>query len=456
MEQRSRSEQYRRRRHASFLDREILVPAIRDSFLKLEPRWQARNPVMFVVEVGSVITTIVFVVGFFQGATGSTQLFVGQVALWLWFTVLFANFAEAVAEGRGKAQAAALRRTRAELIARRLLDGQHEERVPAGQLHKGDRVVCEANDLIPGDGTVVEGIASVDESAITGESAPVIREAGGDRSAVTGGTRVLSDRVVIEITANPGETFLDRMIGLVESASRRKTPNEIALNILLAALTIIFMFAVVTLQPFAIYAGTSVSITVLIALLVCLIPTTIGALLSAIGIAGIDRLLQRNVVALSGRAVEAAGDVDTLLLDKTGTITFGNRQAAELIPATGIGTDRLIEAAELSSLADETPEGKSIVALARRLGANATANGDGMTFVPFSATTRMSGVDLDHRSIRKGADDAMARWSGKDLPSDVAERVATIGRSGGTPLVVGEDHVVLGTIHLKDIVKPGI
>jgi potassium-transporting ATPase ATP-binding subunit len=452
----SRTDQYRRRRHSSLLDREILLPAIRDSFLKLEPRWQARNPVMFVCEVGAVITTIVFVAGFFQGVSGGTQLFVGQVALWLWFTVLFANFAEAVAEGRGKAQAAALRRTRAELTARRLVDGR-EERVPAGQLRKGDLVVCEANDPIPGDGTVVEGIASVDESAITGESAPVIREAGGDRSAVTGGTRVLSDRVVIWISANPGETFLDRMIGLVESASRRKTPNEIALNILLAALTIIFMFAVVTLQPFALYAGTTVTITVLIALLVCLIPTTIGALLSAIGIAGIDRLLQRNVVALSGRAVEAAGDVDTLLLDKTGTITFGNRQAAELLPAAGIAMERMVSAAALASLADETPEGRSIVALAGRLGGpDGNVQRDGMEFVPFTATTRMSGVDLDGRSIRKGAADSVATWSGQSLPADVRTAVETIARSGGTPLVVAETRVVLGTIHLKDIVKPGI
>jgi K+-transporting ATPase ATPase B chain len=433
------------------------LPAIVESFKKLDPRWQARNPVMFVVEVGSVITTIVFVAGLFQGASGSTELFVGQVTVWLWFTVLFANFAEAVAEGRGKAQAAALRRTRSELIARRLVDGR-EERVPAPQLRRGDLVVAEAGDLIPGDGTVVEGIASVDESAITGESAPVIREAGGDRSAVTGGTRVLSDRIVMEITANPGETFLDRMIGLVESASRRKTPNEIALNILLAALTIIFMFAVVTLQPFALYAGTSVTITVLIALLVCLIPTTIGALLSAIGIAGIDRLLQRNVVALSGRAVEAAGDVDTLLLDKTGTITFGNRQATEFLPAAGVAMDRMVSAAALASLADETPEGRSIVALASRLGGPDGGNGqkDGMTFVPFSATTRMSGVDFDGRSIRKGAAESVATWAGQALPDDVRASVETIARSGGTPLVVAEAHVVLGTIHLKDIVKPGI
>jgi K+-transporting ATPase ATPase B chain len=381
---------------------------------------------------------------------------VGQVSIWLWFTVLFANFAEAVAEGRGKAQAASLRRTRSETIARRLVNGR-EEHVPATALVRGDHVVCEAGDIIPGDGDVIEGIASVDESAITGESAPVIREAGGDRTSVTGGTRVLSDRIVIEISANPGETFLDRMIGLVESASRRKTPNEIALNILLAALTIIFMFATVTLQPFAQYAGTSVTITVLIALLVCLIPTTIGGLLSAIGIAGIDRLLQRNVVALSGRAVEAAGDVDTLLLDKTGTITLGNRQAAELVPAQGIELNVLVHAAELASLADETPEGKSIVTLAQRLGSTVdSGQRAAMVFVAFTATTRMSGVDFDSRSIRKGADDAIARWTEMDLPADVRERVDSIARSGGTPLVIAENKRVLGTIHLKDIVKPNI
>ena len=458
-DKRARSDHYQQRRHSNLLDRSILVPALWDSFRKLDPRWMARNPVMFVVEVGSVITTIVFVAGLFTGAPAfggqNNELFVGQITVWLWFTVLFANFAEAVAEGRGKAQAAALRRTRTETIARRLV-GSREERVPATSLVKGDHVVCEAGDVIPGDGDVIEGIASVDESAITGESAPVIREAGGDRTSVTGGTRVLSDRIVIEITANPGETFLDRMIDLVESASRRKTPNEIALNILLAALTIIFMFATVTLQPFAIYAGTSVTITVLISLLVCLIPTTIGALLSAIGIAGIDRLLQRNVVALSGRAVEAAGDVDTLLLDKTGTITFGNRQAAEFIPAPGIPTARLIEAAELSSLADDTPEGKSIVALAKRLGSNGSDAGASADFIPFSASTRMSGVDLDGRTIRKGADDSVARWTGRELPVEVTEAVNTIARSGGTPLLVAENRVVLGTVHLKDIVKPGI
>jgi potassium-transporting ATPase ATP-binding subunit len=460
IETRPRSDQYHQRRHSNLLDRAILVPAVWDSIKKLDPRWMARNPVMFVVEVGSVITTIVFVAGLFNGAPAfsgpNNELFVGQVTLWLWFTVLFANFAEAVAEGRGKAQAAALRRTRSETVARRLVDGR-EEHVPATALVKGDHVVCEAGDLIPGDGDVVEGIASVDESAITGESAPVIREAGGDRTSVTGGTRVLSDRIVIEITANPGETFLDRMIGLVESASRRKTPNEIALNILLAALTIIFMFATVTLQPFAIYAGTSVTITVLIALLVCLIPTTIGGLLSAIGIAGIDRLLQRNVVALSGRAVEAAGDVDTLLLDKTGTITYGNRQAAELVPAQGVALNVLVLAAELASLADETPEGKSIVTLAKRLGSTVDAGLQaGMVFIAFTAATRMSGVDFNSRSIRKGSDDAIARWTEKELPVDVRERVDGIARTGGTPLVVAENKRVLGTIHLKDIVKPNI
>jgi K+-transporting ATPase ATPase B chain len=450
----------RRRGRSSLTDRTIIVPAIRASFAKLDPRWIARNPVMFVVEVGAVITTIIVVIDLFNGTPGfsgpNNELFVGQITVWLWFTVLFANFAEAMAEGRGKAQAAALRKTRSETIARRIVDGR-EERVSSTQLKKGDLVVCEAGDVVPGDGDVIEGIASIDESAITGESAPVIREAGGDRSAVTGGTKVLSDRIVVQITANPGETFLDRMIHLVESASRRKTPNEIALNTLLAALTIIFMVATVTLQPFAIYSGTSVTITVLIALLVCLIPTTIGGLLSAIGIAGIDRLMQRNVIALSGRAVEAAGDVDTLLLDKTGTITFGNRQASEFTPAPGVAMDRLVEAAELASLADETPEGKSIVVLARRLG----STGEGqdrtkMTFVAFSATTRMSGVDFGGRTIRKGADDAMGRWSGKDLPAEVRERVDAIGRSGATPLVVGENQVILGAVQLKDIVKPGI
>ncbi|HZU72739.1 MAG TPA: potassium-transporting ATPase subunit KdpB [Acidimicrobiales bacterium] len=456
VEGKARSERYRRRRRSRLWAPEILVPAIGASFGKLDPRWQARNPVMLVVEVGAVITTLVALSGLAHRA--SDEPFTAQVALWLWFTVLFANFAEAMAEGRGKAQAASLRRTRSELTARRL-SAEGEERVPASRLRRGDRVVCEAGDVIPGDGTVVEGIASVDESAITGESEPVIREAGGDRSSVTAGTTVRSDRIVVEITANPGETFLDRMIGLVESASRRKTPNEIALNILLAALTIIFVLVVVTLEPFARYAGTSVPITVLIALLVCLIPTTIGALLSAVGIAGIDRLLQRNVVALSGRAVEAAGDVDTLLLDKTGTITYGNRQASELLPAAGVTMERLVRAAALASLADDTPEGRSIVALARRLVPNPEGDGgDGkeMTFVPFSATSRMSGVDLDGHRIRKGAADAIAAWVGRPLPAAVAAAVEAIARAGGTPLVVAEDDQVLGTVDLRDIVKPGI
>ena len=446
-----------RRRQTSLADTSILVPAMGEALKKLDPRWQARNPVMFVVEVGAVITTYAWITSF--GNHGD-PLFVGQISLWLWFTVIFANFAEAVAEGRGKAQAAALRKTRSDTIARRLTDGR-EESVPAPSLRKGDVVVCESGDVIPSDGTVIEGIASVDESAITGESAPVIREAGGDRSSVTGGTRVLSDRIVIEITQNPGETFLDRIISLVESASRQKTPNEIALNILLAVLTIIFILAVVTLQPFAVYSGTSVSITVLISLLVCLIPTTIGGLLSAIGIAGIDRLLQKNVLAMSGRAVEAAGDVDTLLLDKTGTITLGNRQATEFIPAPGVDMTRLVSRAELASLADETPEGRSIVSLAQRLGSKESERGrEGMIFVPFSATTRMSGIDRGDSSIRKGAADSVAAWcsdgGAASLPAEVRENVDSVARSGGTPLVVAEDRRVLGTIHLKDIVKPNI
>ncbi len=415
---------------------------------------------MFIVEIGAVMTTYAFVTGIFN--RNEDVGFVGQVCLWLWFTVLFANFAEAVAEGRGKAQAATLRRTRSDTVARRLAGrGGKEEPVPAPELRRGDIVVCEVGDIIPSDGTIIEGIASVDESAITGESAPVIREAGGDRSSVTGGTRVLSDRIVIEITQNPGETFIDRIIGLVESASRQKTPNEIALNILLAGLTIIFVLAVVTLQPFAVYAGTSVTVTVLIALLVCLIPTTIGALLSAIGIAGIDRLLQRNVLAMSGRAVEAAGDVDTLLLDKTGTITLGNRQASEFVPAPRVTMSRLVRAATLASLPDETPEGRSIVALARRIGVE-EEDLSAWTFVAFSAVTRMSGVDRNGTGIRKGAADSVAAWCNVGttpnghLPDGVREQVETIARSGGTPLVVAEDHEVLGTIHLKDIVKPGI
>ncbi|HXA43360.1 MAG TPA: potassium-transporting ATPase subunit KdpB [Candidatus Solibacter sp.] len=446
----------RRRKMPSVLDPELLRPALVQSITKLNPRWQVKNPVMFVVEIGSVITTVYFVIALLGNGNA---LFVGQVSLWLWFTVIFANLAEAVAEGRGKAQADALRRTRTETIARRLVDGK-EEPVPAPQLRKGDIVVCETGDVIPSDGTIIEGIASVDESAITGESAPVIREAGGDRSAVTGGTRVLSDRIVVEITQNPGETFLDRIISLVEGASRQKTPNEIALNILLAGLTIIFMFAVVTLQPFATYAGATVTVTALIALLVCLIPTTIGGLLSAIGIAGIDRLLQRNVLAMSGRAVEAAGDVDTLLLDKTGTITFGNRQATEFIPGPGVAMDRLVSRAELASLADETPEGKSIVALANRFGIK-TESPEGLTFVPFTAQTRMSGADFNGTSIRKGAADSVAAWCAEGsqngaMAPEVLEAVERIARAGGTPLVVAEDFKILGVIELKDIVKTGI
>ncbi len=398
------------RRRSSVTDPQLLIPAIGQSFVKLDPRKMARNPVMFVVEIGAVMTTYAFVAGLVSN--GVDNSFVGQIALWLWFTVLFANFAEAIAEGRGKAQAQALRRTRTETIARKLQGGVggKETAVPAIDLRKGDVVVCEAGDIIPSDGTIVEGIASVDESAITGESAPVIREAGGDRSAVTGGTRVFSDRIVVEITQNPGETFLDRMISLVESASRQKTPNEIALNILLASLTLIFLIAVVTLQPFAIYSGASISVPVLIALLVCLIPTTIGGLLSAIGIAGIDRLLQKNVLAMSGRAVEAAGDVDTLLLDKTGTITLGNRQATEFLPAPGIAMEKLVRAADLASRADETPEGRSIVALARRFGATEESDEAAWIFVPFTAETRMSGVDRAGDSIRKGAGDSVAAW----------------------------------------------
>jgi K+-transporting ATPase ATPase B chain len=446
----------RRRKMPSVMDPVLLRPALLQSITKLNPRWQVKNPVMFVVEVGSLITTVYFVIAL---TSHGDALFVGQVALWLWFTVIVANLAEAVAEGRGKAQADALRRTRTETIARRLVNGK-EEAVPAPQLRKGDIVVCETGDVIPSDGTIIEGIASVDESAITGESAPVIREAGGDRSAVTGGTRVLSDRIMVEITQNPGETFLDRIISLVEGASRQKTPNEIALNILLAGLTIIFMFAVVSLQPFARYAGTTVTVTALIALLVCLIPTTIGGLLSAIGIAGIDRLLQRNVLAMSGRAVEAAGDVDTLLLDKTGTITFGNRQATEFIPAPGVAMDRLVSRAELASLADETPEGKSIVALANRFGVR-TESPSGLTFVPFTAQTRMSGADFDGNSIRKGAADRVEAWCHEGIQSgamapEVREAVERIARAGGTPLVVAEDFHILGVIELKDIVKTGI
>jgi K+-transporting ATPase ATPase B chain len=384
-----------------------------------------------------------------------------QITLWLWFTVLFANFAEAMAEGRGKAQADALRKAKAETMANRLLPNEKIEQIPGSKLRSGDLVLVEAGEFVPGDGEIVEGVASVDESAITGESAPVIREAGGDRSAVTGGTRVLSDWVKVKITSNPGETFLDRMIALVEGAERQKTPNEIALNILLAGLTIVFLLAVVTLQPFAIYAGAPQTVFVLVSLLVCLIPTTIGGLLSAIGIAGMDRLVQHNVLAMSGRAVEAAGDVNTLLLDKTGTITLGNRQATEFLTAPGVSEATLADSAQLSSLADETPEGRSIVVLAKeKYGLRGReVSSQGVEFIPFSATTRMSGVNLDGRVVRKGATDAIAKYleeQGSVLPPEVREAVETISRSGGTPLVVAENGRALGVIHLKDIVKGGM
>jgi K+-transporting ATPase ATPase B chain len=441
------------------LDPTILKPALVDSLKKLHPRTMARNPVMFVVEVGSVLTTILF----FRDIRddGDQVLFTGLVTVWLWFTVLFANLAEAIAEGRGKAQAATLRQTRQETTAFvRRPDGSVEE-VPSTQLAVGDECVVAAGQVIPGDGDVVEGVATVDESAITGESAPVIRESGGDRSAVTGGTRVLSDEIVVRITAKPGETFLDRMIALVEGADRQKTPNEIALSILLAGLTIIFMLAVVTLQPFAIFAGAEQPIVVLVALLVCLIPTTIGGLLSAIGIAGMDRLVQRNVLAMSGRAVEAAGDCSTLLLDKTGTITFGNRQATELIPVEGVDEQRLAEAALAASLADETPEGRSIVALAVDV-YGLSAEPDPMvemTFVPFTAQTRMSGVDVGARQLRKGAGDAVRSWVaglGGHIPADLGEVVESVSKEGATPLVVADGTEVLGVIRLKDVVKPGM
>jgi K+-transporting ATPase ATPase B chain len=434
----------------------IVRRAMWDSVRKLNPRTMMRNPVMFVVEVGSVVTTALLL-----GAPRGSFAFNLQITLWLWFTVLFANFAEAMAEGRGKAQADTLRKARSETQANRLLADGETEVVPSSKLRTGDLVRVSAGEFIPGDGEIVEGVASVDESAITGESAPVIREAGGDRSAVTGGTRVLSDWIKVRITANPGETFLDRMIALVEGAERHKTPNEIALNILLAGLTIIFLLAVVTLQPFAIYAGSPQTIFVLVSLLVCLIPTTIGGLLSAIGIAGMDRLIQHNVLAMSGRAVEAAGDVNTLLLDKTGTITLGNRQAAEFIAAPGVTAAEMADAAQLSSLADETPEGRSIVVLAKEkygLRGRELASRDAV-FVPFTAQTRMSGVNLNGNEIRKGASDAIARYlqlRDVAIPAALQATIDGIARSGGTPLVVAEKHRALGVIHLKDIVKGGI
>jgi K+-transporting ATPase ATPase B chain len=446
-------------REQSRWGKEIVVPALWESFVKLDPRTLTKNPVMFVVEVGALLTSMDLVRGVVQHTPGFG--FSLQITLWLWFTVLFANFAEAMAEGRGKAQAETLRKARAETIARRLKPDGKLESVPGSKLRIGDVVVVSAMEFIPGDGEVIEGVASVDESAITGESAPVIRESGGDRSAVTGGTRVLSDEIKVRITSNPGETFLDRMIKLVEGALRQKTPNEIALNILLAGLTIIFLLAVVSLQPMAIYSGAPQSVFVLVALLVCLIPTTIGGLLSAIGIAGMDRVLQKNVLAMSGRAVEAAGDVDTLLLDKTGTITLGNRFATEFIPAPGVSDAELADAAQLASLADETPEGRSIVVLAKdKYGLRARELGSiAATFIPFSAVTRMSGVDLDGRKIRKGARDAIVKSikdAGGTVPPETMEAVDRISNSGGTPLLVAEDARALGVVHLKDIVKGGM
>ncbi|MFN8170149.1 MAG: potassium-transporting ATPase subunit KdpB [Candidatus Nanopelagicales bacterium] len=439
---------------SGLFDPRALLTSLPEALRKLDPRRMWRTPVMLVVLVGAVLTTII--------AVTDPSVFAWWITAWLWLTVVFANLAEAVAEGRGRAQAASLRATRRDTTARRLLPSGDEEVVPATALVVGDRVVCEAGDVIPGDGDVVDGVASVDESAITGESAPVIRESGGDRSAVTGGTKVLSDRIEVQITAAPGSTFIDRMIALVEGASRQKTPNEVALNILLASLTIIFLLVVLTLQPLAVYSAAQQSIVVLVALLVCLIPTTIGALLSAIGIAGMDRLVQRNVLAMSGRAVEAAGDVSTLLLDKTGTITLGNRQATELLPAPGVAVEELADAAQLSSLADETPEGRSIVVLCKEhYGLRAREEGqlDAAVWVPFTAQTRMSGVDVGGRSVRKGAAGAViqhVRDLGGEVPSEVAATVDAIAGSGGTPLVVADGPAVLGVVHLKDVVKSGI
>lgn len=457
----------------SIWDMKIISRAFVDSVKKLNPVTMMKNPVMFVVEVGSVLTTVLLVRDIAAGAAGLG--FELQLTLWLWFTVLFANFAEAMAEGRGKAQADTLRRAKTEMTANRLLPDGSVEQVAVAKLRKGDLVIVRAGEFIPGDGEVIEGVASVDESAITGESAPVIREAGGDRSAVTGGTRVLSDQIKVRITSNPGETFIDRMIALVEGAERQKTPNEIALNILLAGLTIVFLLAVVTLQPFAIYSGAPQTVFVLVSLLVCLIPTTIGGLLSAIGIAGMDRLIQHNVLAMSGRAVEAAGDVNTLLLDKTGTITLGNRQAVDFIPLPGVNEKELAEAAQLSSLADETPEGRSIVVLAKeKYGLRGREiHAHEAHFIPFTAQTRMSGVDYDGREIRKGAVDAIEKYvnGGGLAPTsfgagvgagrsaalkELRETVERISKSGGTPLVVAVDRRPLGVIHLKDIVKGGM
>jgi len=446
-------------RSTSMWDAGIIQRAMFDAFRKLDPRVQFKNPVMFIVEMGSLLTTAIFAQEVVRG--GGHPLFTGQIAFWLWFTVLFANFAEAIAEGRGKAQADTLRKARTETVANRYAGGNKLEQVPAASLRKNDVVRVVAGEFIPSDGEIIEGVASVDESAITGESAPVIRESGGDRSAVTGGTRVISDWITVRITSDPGHSFLDRMIGLVEGASRQKTPNEIALDILLAVLTLVFLLVVVTLQPFAWYAGTSIPIPVLVALLVCLIPTTIGALISAIGIAGMDRLVQHNVLAMSGRAVEAAGDVTTLLLDKTGTITLGNRQASEFVPVGGVTDADLADAAQLSSLADETPEGRSIVVLAKeKYGIRGRDLGEtDATFVSFTAQTRMSGINVGGRQIRKGATDAIAKYvaaNGGEVPVELQAAVDRIARAGGTPLVVAEGPRCLGVIHLKDVVKGGM
>ncbi|MGA2733460.1 MAG: potassium-transporting ATPase subunit KdpB [Syntrophobacteraceae bacterium] len=441
----------------TLFDQSILIPAIRDSFLKLNPAHMIRNPVMFVALVGSVVTTCEL---FFPSRHESAG-FIVQISIWLWFTVLFANFAEAMAEGRGKAQAQTLRKARTQTTANLLEVSGSTGPVPAESLRKGDLVVVQAGEIIPADGDVTKGAASVDESAITGESAPVIREAGGDRSAVTGGTRVLSDEIVVRVTANPGESFLDHMITLVEGARRQKTPNEMALTILLAGLTIIFMIVIMTLKPFGAYSEAVFSVTVLTALLICLIPTTIGGLLSAIGIAGIDRLVQRNVLAMSGRAVEAAGDVDVLLLDKTGTITLGNRQAVEFIPAFGVSVEELADVAQLASLADETPEGRSIVVLAKEFGIRERQlrqlnDLENAHFVPFTAKTRMSGVDINGKQYRKGASDAVRDYVGGSLPKEVEASIEQLGSKGATPLVVASSQRVMGVVHLKDVVKGGL
>lgn len=440
-------------RHSLF-NREILFRAALESVKKLNPGSMVKNPVMFVTEVGAGITTL----GLFSGSSSGPRGFDLQVTVWLWFTVLFANFAEALAETRGKAQAKALRRTRTQTTANLLRSDASLEKIPAEELRKGQVVAVSAGELIPADGEIIEGVATVDESAITGESAPVIREAGGDRSAVTGGTKVLSDSIRVRVTADPGESFLDHMINLVEGARRQKTPNEIALTILLSALTIVFLAVVMTFKLFGIYSHVSFSVTVLVALLVCLIPTTIGGLLSAIGIAGIDRLVQKNVLAMSGRAVEAAGDVDVLLLDKTGTITLGDRQATEFLPAAQVSVEQLADAAQLASLADETPEGRSIVVLAKRYGLRGRSIKEmpHARFLSFSAQNRMSGVDVDGRKIRKGAPDAIQAFIARPFPAEIEAAVRTVSGKGGTPLVVSESERVLGVVHLKDIVKGGL